>query len=226
MEWESNPFREAYLKDTGGITLEKTSEEKDKEREIFDKLSALNPQDETMIYAKILYDYIDPQSVHGQKDLFLNLFIKNVLGLNLEKLGNIISAERKDIAEKDRRMDFIIESDLYLIGSKMTIFAGDQDIVPEDCYKELEKRNKGQNKTIILYYITHNGRLPKPESLGNHSINIVPLAIKNQIINWLELCQAEVKNNTFIYEHLANYLFFMFAITGQFERLPPLREVS
>lgn len=215
-------FRGVYLERVSDMVSEKTHEEKS--CKIADMLSKCTSQSETMLHVKIIYGYINPHNKNTQSDLFLNLFVTNVLGLTSKEIGNITSVERKNSIENISDIDIIIESDFYIIGLKMKIYVGDQDISPEKCYSELSKRNANQNKTILLYYLANDGNTSTKVGLEFDKCKIVQISFENHIINWLELCQDKIRNNISIYNHLNDYLLHMFLITGQFDRLSLLQK--
>jgi len=150
-----------------------------------------NPNEEVGLHSRFLYSFLDINGEHYQNDLFVNIFIKNVLELN--DFGRVLRVEKEDLTDKNRRIDFTIKSEKYLIGIEMKIDADDQEKQIYDYHKFLEDV-KTDNQEVIIYYLTKNGN--KASECSHQGTKYKQISFKKDILKWIEECQKEVKNIT------------------------------
>jgi len=159
---------------------------------------------EVETHSAFIYELLNPYGSHNQKDLFLKLFIYNVL--NIKDYGKIIKVTREDPTISNRRIDFVIETTKELIGIEMKIDACDQYEQLHSYKKELEfRQNKNQN--INLYYLTLFGNYASNESSktlqANQDYKII--SFYDSIYEWLTLCIKDTNKLTTLKEAIVQY---------------------
>ena len=153
--------------------------------------------------------------MHYQDDLFLQIFIKDVLEIN--DFGSILSVQAEESTNENRRVDFTIKSNNYYIGIEMKVDASDLENQISHYYDDLkEKASKDSNQEVIIYYLTKNG---KDASLNSHNnkLEYKRISFENHILTWIENCQKEVKNITNLNEAFENYKDIVKKITNKYE---------
>ena len=176
-------------------------------------------------HSAIITNLLDAKGKHGQKELFLKLFLnlikdkfeesncrnvidnfeaKNSFAVKEKHAGRIdYEAEqggRIDIVINDGKSNIIIENKIYAI----------------DQIKQLVRYNVHDKKAPILY-LTLDGKEPSEDAKGNLKSNIdyVCISYKVFIKEWLELCIKEMVNKPIIRETLNQYLFLIKSLTNQ-----------
>jgi len=190
---------------------------------------------EVGMHSNIIYSLINPDSNHFQGDLFLNIFIKNIINpqLNLttlEDFGKVYSVQAEELTEANRRIDFTIKSDKYLIGIEMKVNASDLHYQVSDYYRqlEIESKNNGNAQKVFILYLTKYGISASEISLkinpnnkkktGFRKIEYVKnISFKTSILNWVLSCQKEVRNITNLNMSLESYKEIVEKITNQYK---------
>ena len=187
---------------------------------------------EVGMHSNIIYSLINPNGQHFQGDLFLNVFIEEVvmpeLGLKkLEDFGNVHSVRAEELTEGNRRIDFTIKSDKYLIGIEMKVNAYDLDHQVSHYFGQLEKESDGQTKdNVYIFYLTKFGTKPSQKSLEikkgentkfDPSKHVQIISFEKHILNWIDTSQKEVKNITNLNMALNNYKDIVSKITNKNE---------
>lgn len=141
--------------------------------------------DEREIYiCRIISELLSPQGAHGQKDLYLRLFIDTVLSKEIN-CNDSTSVTREYKTDQRRRIDIVIDTPKYIIGIETKINAGDGKEQLQDYWNSL----KTQNKDFYLLYLTKLGNEASPESLGNlKKENVQNISFKDDIVKWLNSC--------------------------------------
>lgn len=164
-----------------------------------------NKNEEVGLHSNLIYSLLNPNEKHNQGELFLRLFMKNVLfdktiEFDLEK---IISVKMEDPTSEQRRVDFTIESTNYLIGIEMktTYYTEDQPKQLSHYKNELDERNEKyhNSKKVIIYYLTLNGKEASDQSIKDKNekkIKYRKISFKKDMLNWITSCQKEVSNIT------------------------------
>jgi hypothetical protein len=168
------------------------------------------PHAEVGMHSNFIYSLINPDGLHYQGDLFVNLFIKHVL--KIDDFGKVKAVEMEEDAN-GRRIDFMIKSDSYSIGIEMKIYAGDQYRQIKDYYDNLKEKSD-QNKKVIMYYLTLDGKDASDDS--SQGIEYKRVSFKNEILDWLQKCQYEIKNITNLNEAIKQYIDVVKMVTGQY----------
>ena len=167
------------------------------------------------MHSNVIYSLIDPNGLHYQDDLFLKIFIKDVLEIN--DFGDILSVQAEESTNENRRVDFTIKSNNYYIGIEMKVDASDLENQISHYYDDLkEKASKDSNQEVIIYYLTKNG---KDASLNSHNnkLEYKRISFENHILTWIENCQKEVKNITNLNEAFENYKDIVKKITNKYK---------
>ena len=122
----------------------------------FSAMNFFDP-DENKI-SEILAFFLNPTKFHGQKEVFLKVFLEafcltDALGLLATQMPIV---ERETRIDGDRRIDITIRfKSEYLIGIENKIGAADQPMQLFDYHKWLEKES---NDRYTLFYLTRDGR--------------------------------------------------------------------
>lgn len=177
-----------------------------------------NENAEVGMHSNVIYSLIDPNGLHYQDDLFLNLFIEHVIepkireSENYDGFGKIISVDAEEQTTNNRRIDFTIKSSKYYIGIEMKIDANDLDEQLADYEKDLlEKAQKDAKQDVIIFYLTKDGKEANENS--HKGIIYKQVSFKNHILNWIDSCQHEVRNITNLNEAFENYKEIVHKIT-------------
>ena len=200
------------------IKLFKEEQKKQKQRGLndYNMVNVVRKENaEVGMHSNVIYSLIDPNGLHYQDDLFLRIFIKDVLEIN--DFGDILSVQAEESTNENRRVDFTIKSSKYYIGIEMKVDAGDLDNQISDYSKDLkEKASNDSNQEVIIYYLTKNG---KDASLNSHNnkLEYKRISFENHILTWIENCQKEVKNITNLNEAFENYKDIVKKITNKYE---------
>lgn len=184
---------------------------------------------EVGMHSNVIYSLINPTGLHYRGDLFLKLFIRDVLAI--DDFGDILSVRAEEstteATAKNRRIDFTIKSTEYYIGIEMKVDAADSPQQIDDYARDLlNKAREDRRQKVIMYYLTKDGK-----EAGEHSskdVKVQKISFKEHILNWIINCQNEVKdipklNNLNL--ALENYKDIVKKITGQYKgRLMTLKD--
>ena len=208
---------EKYINFFEKIKLFKEEQKKQKQRGLndYNMVNVVRKENaEVGMHSNIIYSLINPNGLHYQDDLFLQIFIKDVLAIN--DFGNILSVQAEESTNENRRVDFTIKSNNYYIGIEMKVDASDLENQISHYYDDLkEKASKDSNQEVIIYYLTKNG---KDASLHSHNneVKYRKISFEKHILNWIENCQKEVKNITNLNEAFENYKDIVKKITNNY----------
>jgi hypothetical protein len=195
--------------------------------EHFNVFDILGVRSNELSHSSILTNLLDAKGKHGQKDVFLKLFLEQINSRFKENthfyhdyLNNFetqnASANKEiyvggvnfDLAEGGR-VDIVITSGNQNIIIENKIYAGDQE------QQLLRYNNHFKNQPII--YLTLDGSEPSVHSKGNLVLNqdFICCSYKTDIKEWLEKCIKEMANKPFIRETLNQYLILIQQLTNQ-----------
>lgn len=168
---------------------------------------------EVGMHSNVIYSLINPNGLHYQNDLFLNLFIEHVLDFSVESFGKVLEVNVEEGTDEKRRIDFTIKSENYFIGIEMKVNAGDlnNQISHYDDYLNRE----ADNQQVYMYYLTKDGK-DAPQS-SKRNVHIKRVSFQEHILNWLDACQDEVKNITNLNVALEDYKDIVKKITHQYK---------
>lgn len=209
---------EKYINFFEKIKLFKEEQKKQKQRGLndYNMVNIVRKENaEVGMHSNVIYSLIDPNGLHYQDDLFLKIFIKDVLEIN--DFGDILSVQAEESTNENRRVDFTIKSSNYYVGIEMKIDAADLENQISHYYEDLiEKALKDSNQKVKIYYLTKNG---KDASFHSHNNKVTPVKIsfEKHILQWIENCQKEVKNITNLNEAFENYKDIVKKITNKYK---------
>ncbi|BDB52251.1 PD-(D/E)XK nuclease family protein [Flavobacterium ammonificans] len=191
---------------------------------IFDILGVCSNE---LSHSSILTNLLDAKGKHGQKDVFLKLFLEQINNRFKEephsyydyfkKFNTSNSTAKKEIhlggvnfeTVEGGRVDIVITSEQENIIIENKIYAGDQD------QQLLRYNNYYRNQPII--YLTLEGKEPTGGSKGGLILNqdFICCSYQIDIKEWLEKCIKEMTNKPFIRETLNQYLILIQQLTNQ-----------
>lgn len=191
---------------------------------IFDILGVRSNE---LSHSSILTNLLDPKGKHGQKDVFLKLFLEQINSRFKENnhayhdyFKNFVTQNataNKEIhlgglnfeTAEGGRVDIVISSGNQNIIIENKIYAGDQE------QQLLRYNNHFKNQPII--YLTLDGSEPSESSKGNLVLDkdFICCSYKTDIKEWLEKCIKEMTNKPFIRETLNQYLILIQQLTNQ-----------
>ncbi|QKF77489.1 hypothetical protein ADFLV_1464 [Arcobacter defluvii] len=208
---------EKYINFFEKIRLFKEEQKKQKQRGLndYNMVNVVRKENaEVGMHSNVIYSLIDPDGLHYQDDLFLQIFIKDVLEIN--DFGNILSVQAEESTNENRRVDFTIKSSNYYIGIEMKVDASDLENQISHYYDDLkEKASKDSNQEVIIYYLTKNGK--DASSHSHREIEYKKISFEKHILQWIENCQKEVRNITNLNEAFENYKDIVKKITNKYE---------
>jgi len=157
--------------------------------------------EEVKTHSNFIYELLNPNGSHNQGSLFLKLFINKVL-IELDDVKiDTVKVYQEYLTKKNRRIDFVIETDKYQIGIEMKIYAKDQDNQLLDYMTEL-KLSKKEPK---LYYLTLSGYEASKESTGGEEFEYECISFENHIYDWLIQCIEKSATKPLLREGLVHY---------------------
>jgi hypothetical protein len=178
-------------------------------------------------HTAILTNLLDPKGKHGQKDVFLKLFLEQIENrfkrephfyygfLNKFDTKNATAKKEIHLGEvnfekaEGGRVDIVITSGIQNIVIENKIYAGDQE------QQLLRYKNHFESQPII--YLTLDGSEPLKNSTGGLALNtdFICCSYQSDIKEWLEKCIKEMVNKPFIRETLNQYLILIQRLTNQ-----------
>lgn len=207
--------------------------------ERFNIFSILDLQDsETRLHSKLINELLNPSGKHGQKDLFLKLFINvinskisdkttadNSKNISSQKITEFKTASAKSEIEKHTgfknedsteggRIDILVNDyNKHGIIIENKIWAGDQE------NQLLRYHNYGEKAFDLfhLIYLTIDGKEPSEWST-NKALNenhFFCISYKEDILRWLELCRKECTQLPIIRETITQYINQLKNYSGQ-----------
>ncbi len=169
---------------------------------------------EVGMHSNIIYSLINPDGLHYQEDLFLNIFIDKVL--DIKDFGQVIQVRAEENTTEKKRIDFTIKSDKYYIGIEMKINHHDSKNQLFDYYNDLIEKAKNDNhQKVIIYYLSKNGK--EASTYSHQGIDYIKISFDKHILNWINASQNEVKNITNLNEAFENYKQIVQKITNKYQ---------
>jgi len=163
------------------------------------------PYEEVGLHSNFIYSLLDINGEHFQEDLFVNIFVKEVL--KIDDFGKVLEVNQEELTTQNRRIDFTIKSEKYYIGIEMKIYAKDQKYQIYDYYQDLKSKVKNREE-VKIYYLTLDGKNPSKESYikNDNIVKYNKISFKNDILNWLQKCKNEVQNITNLNNAISYYI--------------------
>ena len=165
-------------------------------------LALLDINDEVHLHSRFIYSLLDPNSLHYQKELFLELFIK---ACGLENFG--LDPQIAKVYKEYENIDIYITDGAKHIILENKINAGDQEAQIKRYIKTVQKENDGEAEIYVLF-LSLQGREPSNYSLsglkiegskileknGNEVAKFKVVSYDKEIMAWLGLCLDEAGN--------------------------------
>jgi len=188
--------------------------------------SVLKKNDEVRLHSRMMLSFLNPNGTHYQSNLFLDKFLEvlNIDGFTIDTKHCSVYTEYKniDLYITDGTKHIIIENKIY---------AGDQPNQIERYVEIIEEENHSLTITdMLVIYLSLDRDYPSKDSLGNLTItdnfllrdekNIAlfkSIHYKNEILEWLELCQYEIQNISNLNESFKQYIDVVKMITNQYK---------
>ncbi len=174
-------------------------------------------------HSAFIAELLNPNGNHGQKDVFLKLFLEQInipdFSFNTES-ANAISEYDIGTINKDKteggRIDILIIDKHYkksiIIENK--IYAPDQNNQIERYYNYAIKKF---SNFLIIYLTLDDNRKPPKDATDKPEIlkRLKCVTYQEKIINWLENCQKEAVNLPIIRESIQQYIHLLKNLTGK-----------
>ena len=194
--------------------VETSKESANRHGERFNIFSILGVQrDENQTHSRYLAELLSPAGRHGEGSRFLDVFVKDVLGLSLDVSGSV-KVTRELATEDRRRVDIVVESPDLIIGIEVKIDAGDQKAQLHDYFTELNQRAKDR-KTAVLVYLTLDGKPPSAYSLRDlEQENVHCLSFAEDIHQWIDRCAGLCAQKPELSYALIQYKRLLETLTG------------
>ena len=175
-----------------------------------------------VVICRLLCELLDSAGSHYQGDVFLRLFVRDVLKIDFTEIDFQTARIHREHKAGRRRIDLMIISQNYMIPIEVKVNAGDQD---RQCFDYSKTRIQS-----ALYYLTLDGRLPSEASAGE----LIPemengevfgyqgvrlLSFRDDITNWLSSCLVlpEIIKIAPLREILLQFKDVIMKLTGQIE---------
>ncbi len=183
--------------------------------EAFNLIEIMGISSDEVKICRLLSEIIDPVGKHGKGTLFLNLFIKQVLAIDIDE-NELKTAKVYTEYHTcgDRRIDIAIITTRRFVPIEVKIYACDQRRQCKDYYDfELKQKKEFASK---VFYLTLDGHLPRDiGSIGLTPIKdddvtvgyeeIIPISFSKEICQWLNECLKEVELNSIVYTNLKQF---------------------
>lgn len=180
---------------------------------------------------RVIYELINPTGAHYQGNVFLKMFIKDVLHQDFsedEIKGARVFREyhipdTKD-SDNDRRIDLVIQTSDRFIPIEVKIYAEDQNKQCKDYYEFASKYQTNP----IMYYLTIDGKKPSKESSVDIPVietmdgiqpGINMISFSEEVLEWLTNCEKYCCDNKLwpIYEGVKQFASSIRMIAGKSE---------
>lgn len=150
---------------------------------------------EVDVHSAFIFELINPNGSHKQKDLYLRAFVKDVLQIN-DFDFKTASVYKEKYAGQYGRIDLFIENKNYKIAIEVKIGAPDGKIQIQKYFEYLQE-TKTSVQQFKIYYLTLYGSEPSEMSYGklkDEERKIVVLkSFSENILQWLLQCTSQIK---------------------------------
>jgi hypothetical protein len=173
---------------------------------------------------RVLTELLSPAGHHGQGGAYLEIFLRNCLGMNFTQ-NEIDNARvyREYSTDRSRKIDIVAEVGGRFIPIEVKIYAEEG---VDQCYDYLQfARNNKNDKQAKVVYLTLGGQFPSEFSAkGLSQDDVLPISFADDILNWLEKCVAlpQTIKTAPIREILIQFVAAIRKITNQSEDKPKM----
>jgi hypothetical protein len=174
---------------------------------------------EVRLHSSFLAELLDPKGSHMQGDLFLKIFLKEVV-----KWDTVFDTENASVQKEfgtgridndytqGGNIDIIIRNKEKAIIIENKIYAGDQEKQLIRYYDYgMKVFNSKENFKVL--YLTLDGSGPSENSKGN--IEYSSISYKSDIVKWLEECLTVVYDFPLVFALIRQYLNHVKYLTNQ-----------
>lgn len=198
------------------MKFKKLNENSDDSFNIFSIL--LKSSDEVNLHSKFIFELLNINGTHQQKDIFLNLFIQEIynesnIEISTEKLVAFREKYNIDILLKSKEAAIIIENKIYTEDHSNQLSK----------YLNKIKKEGYTEQQVSLIYLTLFNEEPNEEEVRDITIN---LTYETNIKNWIEKCIKEVSTIPTLRETLVQYLNLIKQLTNQSQNKGYLMEIK
>ncbi|WP_282071359.1 PD-(D/E)XK nuclease family protein [Polaribacter atrinae] len=167
--------------------------------------------DEVRLHSKFLAELLNPKGSHGQDDVFLQLFAKQ-LNIDIDTVSATVEVE-KYIGVKTKTSGGYL--DIYVKDSKGKSFIIENKIYAPDQENQLLRYYNFDSKN--LFYLNLLGDEPSGDSCGLLMIDkdFKIISYKSDIIEWLSACRKEAVELPLLREGITHYINLIKILTGQ-----------
>lgn len=161
--------------------------------ELFNIFDVAHIGTDEVVLCRVIYELLNPRGSHYQGNIYLGLFLRYVLDLNPDVIDwHSVKVHREYVIENGRRIDLVIETKDLFLPIEVKIYASDQS---GQCMDYVLRSHCAD-----LYYLTLDGHLPSPESVGslttiqdNHGnvtgyAGVRLISFRREILLWLGKC--------------------------------------
>lgn len=177
--------------------------------ELFNMFEVCGVNHYEVTHSAIVAELLNPQGSHGQRELFVEAFIKsiNLQDFNFELVGvNVIT----EMVTPNGRIDIVISnSNNQAIIIENKIYASDQWQQLKR-YDDFAKTKYSRGYKIL--YLTLNGSDPNDEESKN--VEYITISYKHHIIDWLLQCKHLAIDKPLIRETLNQYILHIKNLTN------------
>lgn len=195
--------------------------------------------DEVRTHSRFIAELLNPSGSHGQKDVFLVLFINAFKRLLIEKapnLADVFDILKCDISTTEIKVEEVIENgrvDIVMKFSNGQVVVIENKIYAADQYGQLARYKNKYPKCYLIYLTLNGGKATdfsndwaneKNEKISVHSSEdckvkcencYFSFSYKKDILDWLRNCQKESSAFPILRETIAQYINLIKHLTHQ-----------
>ena len=198
------------------------NDEEAKTCEDFNLFSILNKErDEAHTHSPFIYELLNPQGRHHQRDRFLALFFEKVLDKRYSeyKVTRLTREDSFTIDGEKRRADFMISGikqneEKFCFPIEMKIDADEQRDQIERYYNKAREQ-AGASGEANVYFLTLDGREATTAGSG---AQYTPISFEEHIYNWLVACIETSREIPNLFYTINQYFYLIKKITGRADK--------
>ena len=201
--------------------VEKQEEKYKADASKFNIFSITGIQYRELPVCSFLRELLDPKGNHGQGDVFLATFIRQVLKQDYFSKSDFTRAnvfQEVHIA-KDRRIDILISVGNRIFPIEVKIYAGDQSEQLRDYYCFAKRTDNN----AVIYYLTLDGHEPSKNSKGDlkQGIQYRCISFSSDVLKWLKdvTNYERIRLIPRLYESLSQFIDVIRELTNQSEEV-------
>ena len=171
---------------------------------------------EVRVHSAFLAELLNPKGLHGQGEIFLELFIDNI-GKIPFKCKNATVYIEKWIGNVDEDEETGGRIDIVIRDNNKSCIVIENKIHAKDGNKQLKRYynycQKGNFQNFRLFYLTLDGRAAPERS--KMDADYLSISYQTDIIKWLDACRKEAINQPMLREGILHYINLIKNLTGQ-----------